>query len=212
MQSEDKIYGLIAQAEDIQGHAVLQQVAQEAIKTLPEATRGAVRDAAREIIVEGTEKASRSLLDASSRATAASEQLRGASAAALIKHVTVLSLVALVISAAIYFGLGFLVKRRAAELDQVTTQARAMQEAVNKLNSQYAKAQFSTCGGRPCVRVDEQAGRYGAPTPLYGVVFQAVAAPSESRIPVETNPGGVKANKGREMQRQFTYPAVFLFA
>ncbi len=169
MQSEDKIYGLIAQAEDIQGHAVkLQQVAQEAIKTLPEATRGAVRDAAREIIVEGTEKASRSLLDASSRATAASEQLRGASAAALIKHVTVLSLVALVISAAIYFGLGFLVKRRAAELDQVTTQARAMQEAVNKLNSQYAKAQFSTCGGRPCVRVDEQAGRYGAPTSLWG--------------------------------------------
>ncbi len=136
MQSEDKIFGLIAQAEDIQAHAVkLQQVAQEAIKTLPEATRGAVRDAAREIIVEGTEKASRGLLDASSRAIAASEQLRGASAAALIKHVTVLFLVALVISAAIYFGLGFLVKKRAAELEALTVQVEAHRAALDELQS-----------------------------------------------------------------------------
>lgn len=136
MQNEDKIYGLIAQAEDIQGHAVkLQQVAQEAIKTLPEATRGAVRDAAREIIVEGTEKASRGLLDASSRAIAASEQLRGASAAAMIKHVAVLSLVALVISAAIYFGLGFLVKKRAADLDALSVQVSAHRATLAELQA-----------------------------------------------------------------------------
>jgi hypothetical protein len=60
METEDKIYGLIAQAEDIQAHAVaLQRAAQEAVKTLPDASRGAVREAAREFIVQGAETASR---------------------------------------------------------------------------------------------------------------------------------------------------------
>lgn len=168
MQNDDKIYGLIAQAEDIQKHAISLQstaesvvknirvTAEDAFRALPDATRGAVRDAAREIIVEGTEKASRGLLDASSRAMAASEQLRGAGAAALTKHIAVLFFVAIVISAAIYFGLGFLAKQRAAELDELTAQARAMQATVEKLNSQYGKAQFNTCDGRPCIRVEEK--------------------------------------------------------
>ena len=51
MQDQDKIFGLIAQAEDIQKHAVaLQRAAQEAIKTLPDASRTAIRDAAKEFI------------------------------------------------------------------------------------------------------------------------------------------------------------------
>lgn len=57
MKDEDKIFGLIAQAEDIQAHAVkLQQAAQEAVKTLPDATREAVRVQAREIITEASKK------------------------------------------------------------------------------------------------------------------------------------------------------------
>ena len=53
MQDENKIFGLIAQAEDIQKHAVaLQRAAQDAIKTLPDASRAAVRDAAKEFITE----------------------------------------------------------------------------------------------------------------------------------------------------------------
>ena len=50
MQDDDKLYGLIAQAEDIQKHAVtLQQVAQEAVKGLPGGYKEAVKGAAREI-------------------------------------------------------------------------------------------------------------------------------------------------------------------
>lgn len=66
MKDEDKIFGLIAQAEDIQAHAVkLQQAAQEAVKTLPDATREAVRVQAREIITEASKNASEGLLRAS---------------------------------------------------------------------------------------------------------------------------------------------------
>ena len=51
MQDQDKIFGLIAQAEDIQKHALaLQRSAQDAVKTLPDASRAAVRDAAKEFI------------------------------------------------------------------------------------------------------------------------------------------------------------------
>lgn len=77
MNAEDKIFGLIAQAEDIQQHAVaLQRATQEAVKTLPEAARGAVRDAARDFIVQGAETASKGLLDASSEAKASASALR----------------------------------------------------------------------------------------------------------------------------------------
>lgn len=160
--TEDKIYGLIVQAQEMQKFCLeFKGSAEEVVRSLPDATRSAVRDATREIIVEGTEKASRGLLEASRGATAAAAELHGAHDGALIRHSVYLFLVAVVICAGLWFGLGFMVERRAAELDELTNQARAMQATVEKLNSQYGKAQFSTCGGRPCIRVDERAGRYG---------------------------------------------------
>lgn len=93
----------------------------------------------------------------------------------MTKHVLYIILVAVVVTASIYFGLGFLAKQRAAELDELTAQARAMQATVDKLSSQYGKVQLSTCGenGRPCIRVDERQGRYGDTKngELYMVLF-----------------------------------------
>ncbi len=53
----------------------------------------------------------------------------------MIKHVAVLSLVALVISAAIYFGLGFLVKKRAADLDALSVQVSAHRATLAELQA-----------------------------------------------------------------------------
>lgn len=170
--TEDKIYGLIVQAQEMQKFCLeFKGSAEGVVKTLPDATRNAVRDVARELIVEGTEKASRSLEEASRRATAAASELHEAHSGALLRHFVCLFLVAVVICAALWFGLGFMVERRAAELDELTNRAKAMQTTVEKLNRQYGKAQFSTCGGRPCIRVDERAGRYGDKGELYYVLF-----------------------------------------
>lgn len=77
METEDKIFGLIAHAEDAQkALRDFQVAAREAVKTLPEAARAAIRDAAREFIVQGAETASRGLLDASSEAKTAATSLR----------------------------------------------------------------------------------------------------------------------------------------
>lgn len=77
MQDDDKLYGLIAQAEDIQKHAVtLERAAQEAIKGLPEGYREAVKGAARDILTEAAEKASTALLEACNEAKVSSADLR----------------------------------------------------------------------------------------------------------------------------------------
>ena len=103
MQDQDKIFGLIAQAEDIQKHALaLQRSAQDAVKTLPDASRGAVRDAAREFITEAAEKASRGLLDASNEAKATSAALRRTG---LLQGVFILA-VALVVIGVLSLGIG----------------------------------------------------------------------------------------------------------
>jgi hypothetical protein len=137
MQDEDKIFGLITQAEDIQAHAVkLQKVAQDVVRTLPEATRNAVRDATREIIVEGAEKASRGLLDASRGAEKAAGELRAAHSSALLKHIGFLCLMAVLLSVTIYAGLGFFANRRAAELDELSAQVSVHRATLAELQSQ----------------------------------------------------------------------------
>ena len=162
MENEDKIFGLIVQAEDIQRHAVvLQRVAQDAFKTLPDASRSAVSDAAREIIVQGTEKASRGLLDASREAKAAATELRNIQGRAWFVYLFGLCLVAVIIVFGLYFGLGWMIQLRAAELRELKAETQEMQATVDKLNNQYGKALFNTCDGRPCVRVNERLGRYG---------------------------------------------------
>jgi hypothetical protein len=130
MQDEDKFFSLIAQAEDIQTHAVkLQQVALEAIKKLPDVSRAAVRDATKEFIVEGAEKASRGLLDASNEAKATSAALRRTG---LLQGVFLLA-VALVVSGAAYVVVGFLVKSRVDELAELKAQIDQEQTALADL-------------------------------------------------------------------------------
>lgn len=132
MQDEDKIFGLIAQAEDIQKYAVaLQRSAQDAVKTLPDASRGAVRDAAREFITEAAEKASRSLLDASNEARATSAALRRTG---LLQGVFLLA-VALVIIGATYAAGSLLVKSRVEELAELKAQVTAERSTLDELRS-----------------------------------------------------------------------------
>ena len=132
MQDQDKIFGLIAQAEDIQKHALaLQRSAQDAVKTLPDASRGAVRDAAREFITEAAEKASRGLLDASNEAKATSAALRRTG---LLQGVFLLA-VALVVIGAAYAAGRFLVKSRVDELAELKAQVTAERGTLDELRS-----------------------------------------------------------------------------
>ena len=116
MQDDDKLYGLIAQAEDIQRHAVtLQQVAQEAVKGLPGGYKEAVKGAAREILTEAAQNASTALLEACNEAKASSSALRRTG---LFQAVFLLA-VALIIAGASFGGLSWLVKSRLSELAEV---------------------------------------------------------------------------------------------
>ena len=132
MNEEDKIFGLIAQAEDIQQHAVaLQRVAQDAVKTLPDAARGAVRDATREFIVQGAETASRGLLDASSEAKATASYLRHTG---LMQGIFLLA-VALVIIGAAYAAGQWIFNSRISELAELKAQVRAERAILGELQS-----------------------------------------------------------------------------
>ena len=109
MQDDDKLYGLIAQAEDIQKHAVtLQQVAQEAVKGLPGGYKEAVKGAAREILTEAAQNASTALLEACNEAKASSSALRRTG---LLQAVFLLA-VALIIAGASLGGLNWFIKSR----------------------------------------------------------------------------------------------------
>lgn len=133
MQNDDKIYGLIAQAEDIQKHAVaLQRSAHDAIKTLPDVSRAAVRDAAREFITEGAEKASKGLLDASNKAKATATALRRTG---LMQGVFLVA-VAVVIAGGSYFAMRFIGAREIAQLQELKEQVRAERVILSEMQSQ----------------------------------------------------------------------------
>ncbi len=116
MQDDEKLYGLIAQAEDIQKHAVtLQQVAQEAVKRLPEGYRDAVKDAAREILTGAAQNATTALLGACNEAKASSAALKRTG---LLQAVFLLA-IALIIAGASFGGLNWFVKSRLSELAEL---------------------------------------------------------------------------------------------
>lgn len=130
METEDKIYGLIAHAEDAQNSLrAFQAAAQEAVKTLPDAARGAVRDAAREFIVQGAETASRGLLDASSEAKAAASSLRRVG---LLQGAFLLA-VALVIIGAVYVAGQWIFNSRVAELAELKAAIRTEEATLAEL-------------------------------------------------------------------------------
>lgn len=122
MREDEKIYGLIAQAEDIQRHAQeLQHSAEDAVRRLPEATRGAIRGAADEILAESAKKATESLIRASEGASMAGAILRRT---AVLQGVFLLA-VALVVAGAGYFALGYVYRERLADLAEVKAQVQA---------------------------------------------------------------------------------------
>jgi len=132
MQDEDKFYGLIAQAEDIQKHAVaLQRAAQEAVKELPEAIRAAVRGEARVIIAKATESASTALLDACNEAKASSATLRRTG---LMQGVFLLA-AALVLGCAGFFAGNLLLKNRISELGEVKAAIQAEESTLVELRA-----------------------------------------------------------------------------
>ena len=174
MQDEDKIFGLIAQAEDIQKHAVaLQRAAQDAIKTLPDASRAAVRDAAKEFITEGAEKASRGLLDASNEAKATSAALRRTG---LMQGVFLLA-VAMVVIGAAYVAGNLLVKSRVDELAELKTQIEAERDTLAELRSK--------AWGLELVKYDD--GSRGIILPK-GVKVDRTGAVQDGRIGVVIRP------------------------
>lgn len=165
METEDKIYGLIVQAQEMQKFCLeFKGTAEGVIKTLPGVARDTVGDVAKEIIVEGTKKASVGLLDASSKAMVAAEELSRAHTAALIKHIFVLTCTTVLFAAGLWAWGNWAwsdVQTARAELAQ-------LQAAVEKLESQYGKATLSMCtetngNKRPCIRTDERAGLFGDP-------------------------------------------------
>ena len=174
MQDQDKIFGLIAQAEDIQKHAVaLQRAAQDAIKTLPDASRAAVRDAAKEFITEGAEKASRGLLDASNEAKATSAALRRTG---LMQGVFLLA-VAMVVIGAAYVAGNLLVKSRVDELAELKTQIEAERDTLAELRSK--------AWGLELVKYDD--GSRGIILPK-GVKVDRTGAVQDGRIGVVIRP------------------------
>lgn len=133
METEDKIYGLIAHAEDAQrALRDFQVAAQEAVKTLPEAAKGAIRDAAREFIVQGAETASKGLLDASNEAKTAATSLRRTG---ILQGVFVLALGVVVaggVSAYIRYDVGSLRDKADALRAEISTMEKTAAELAGK--------------------------------------------------------------------------------
>lgn len=139
MNADDKIFGLIAQAEDIQAQTVkLHQTTQADIKTHLEAVRGEIRSATREIIEQGAKDATRGLLDAAKEAKAAAGE--GKTSAALLRRTGLfqgafLLLVALVVIGAVYFAGSLLFKSRLEELAELRTQLAQERSTLDELQS-----------------------------------------------------------------------------
>lgn len=144
---EDKIYGLIVQAQEMQKYALefrgtaenavknLRSGIDDALERLTNASRNAVSEAARTLIASEAEKASRGLLDASKGAMAAAAELRGAQTGALIKHIFVLFLVAVVIGVVLYGGTRYF-----------TSELNGLKAAVRKERATLAELQSKTWG------------------------------------------------------------------
>lgn len=139
MNADDKIFGLIAQAEDIQAQTVkLHQTTQADIKTHLDAVRGEIRSATREIIEQGAKDATRGLLDAAKEAKAAAGE--GKTSAALLRRTGLfqgafLLLVALVAIGAVYFAGSLLFKSRLEELAELRTQLVQARSTLDELQS-----------------------------------------------------------------------------
>lgn len=174
---DEKIFSLMAQAEDIQGHAVklqaateealksLQGVTQDALKRLPDAAQRAFEGAARESSME----ASKSLQEAATRAEEAAKRL----SAVWLQQGVFLVAIAIVLMAGFYFGSKFLLASTMNDLATAREEVAELQKTVDKLSSKGGKAQISSCGDsrRLCIRIDSKAGNFGDNSEQYRVIY-----------------------------------------
>lgn len=129
MNTEEKIYSLMAQAEDMQAHAVvLQRSAQDAVKTLPEAIRDAAQGQAREIITEAAKNASEGILEASREAMAAVASMRRTWLRQCASLIALGVVVATIVAAGIWWGTEGLREERAELQAKVATLKAAIQD------------------------------------------------------------------------------------
>lgn len=143
MREDEKIYGLIAQAEDIQRHAkALQESAEDTVRRLPEATRAAIRGSADEVLTETAKKATESLVRASEGAKLAGAVLRRT---VFLQGVFLLA-VALVCAGGGYAALGYVYRGRLAELAEVKAQVRAEKATLAELQRETWGLELVTYG------------------------------------------------------------------
>ncbi len=134
--TEDRIYGLIVQAQEMQKFCLeFKGSAEKVVKSLPDVARNAVRDAASEIITEGTEQASKALLGASTEALAAAKAIRSAHIGHLLFSCAVVVVVALIACAAVYGGMGYLADERRAELKELERRTAIAQRTLDELEA-----------------------------------------------------------------------------
>lgn len=167
MQNEEKIYGLIVQAQEMQKYCLeFKDTAEHVINSLPDTAKEAIKESSDEIIIEATKKAYGSLIAASTLADEASKKINSAISGALLKHISLVFIVGIIILSSVYFVSDFLINKKSAELDTLKIQIKEMESVIETLNSQYGKAEFSMCRNdegqrRPCIRVDYDAGTFG---------------------------------------------------
>lgn len=171
--NEDKIYGLIVQAQEMQKYALeFKGFAEDAVKKLPDAAKNAVREAAKEYIIEGMERASKSLQDVTGDAATASETLQQTLRWKWTIHALSLVLVAMVILAALYFGAGAMISYKTDELNLLSEQISIMEARINKLSKDGGKAIVTECSEqkRPCIRVDKDKVEYTRGNEVYMII------------------------------------------
>jgi hypothetical protein len=143
VQDEDKIYGLVAQAEAIQQHAVdLQGEVQKALETLREGVNKAVGDNR-----EAAKESARTLKKA------------GAWSGLIFAGLAAIWAVLL------FVGTNWYINARWRKFDELRDRAAAWEQHAGK-------AKLNSCGprGRLCVEVDTRAGTFGDRRATYMVI------------------------------------------
>lgn len=132
MKDEDKIYGFVAQAEEIQGHAVkLQRTAEAVLQSLPGVVRDAIEEVVREEITESTRKAAERLLEASKDAKSASGALRRTG---LLQGIFLLS-VAVILVCVGSLALKYMTKMHMDELTDIRQQIATEQDTLTEIQA-----------------------------------------------------------------------------
>jgi len=165
MNQDEKIYALIVQAKEMQRFALeFQGAAQDALKTLPDAARGAIEETTGRILG----KAENELKQAARGANQAADKLQGVLMHGTLIQVLVLVLVAFLLGIGGWWGLSKLTADKLAKLEELNEEIKRA-EAVEK---RLAKAKFNECGEkrRLCIRVDPKAGEYLSGSETYMVI------------------------------------------